>query len=77
MVVLPAPLGPSSAKISTLVDGQADALDGLKLAVRLAQLVDDDGAHGLRAYSAAAMQLKDKWPCLTCVWMQTEPRRTV
>ena len=36
-----------------LFDFEADALDGLELAIRLAQLIDDDRGHDLRAYSAA------------------------
>jgi len=30
----------------------SDALDGLELAIRLAQLIDNDCGHDLRAYSA-------------------------
>ena len=45
IVVLPAPLGPSRQKTSPCGDVEADAADGLHVAVALADVVDFDCGH--------------------------------
>ena len=47
VVVLPAPFGPEQAEDLAARDLEADAVDGLDVAVRLAQVADGDDGVGV------------------------------